>query len=451
MEKKVTENKHLFTNKFLVLLILPLIVEQLLAVTVGFVDTLMISTVGEYAISGVALVDNINRLVIMVLSAFATGGVVIASQYLGRGDKESGRTSTGQLITLMLITTLILTLLFILFPRPILRTIFGSVDDQVLDAAVTYLVVTSFSYPFLAVYNSGAAIFRSFGNSSVSMRISLIMNIANVALNALFVFHMKLGVAGVGMATLFSRILCCLIMVRYMLSEKNELRVTSLQAFIPRRKHIIRILKIGIPSGVENGMFQIGKLMVVGMVATIGTGAIAANSVAYQIIDYPNLAATSIGMALITVVGQCMGAGNVPEAKYQIRKLMGAAYICDWISKGLLFIFTPQIVGWFSLTPDAAADAVLVLRAFSVAAILIWPLSFTIPNALRAAGDVRYTMTVSLVSMWICRIAASYLLVFHFRLGVLGVWIGMFIDWYVRGISFLLRYVSGRWNRHKVI
>ncbi len=451
MKKKTEQINHIFTNHFLVMLILPLIMEQLLAVSVGFVDTLMISTVGEYAISGVALVDNINRLVIMVLSAFATGGVVVASQYLGREDKESGRICTGQLITLMLITTLVLTLIFLLFPRVILRTIFGNVEEEVLNAAVTYLLVTSISYPFLAVYNSGAAIFRSFGNSSVSMRISIVMNIANVGLNALFVFYMHLGVLGVGLATLCSRVLCCLIMVKYLASDKNQLRVSGIRAFIPRKSYISRILRIGVPSGVENGMFQIGKLMVVGMVATLGTSAIAANSVAYQIIDFPNLAATSIGMSLITVVGQCMGAGNLPEAKYQTRKLMKAAYVCDWISKGLLFLFAPQIVGWFSLSAEAAADAVLVLRAFFLAAIPVWPLSFTLPNALRAAGDVRYTMTVSLISMWVCRIAASYLMIFHFHMGLLGVWVGMFIDWYVRGVSYLLRYLSGKWNNHKVI
>ncbi len=283
------------------------------------------------------------------------------------------------------------------------------------------------------------------------MKISLVMNLANVGLNLLFVFHLGLGVMGVGLATLLSRVLCCMIMVLYLRSDENQLRITGLHAFVPRRRYIVRILKIGVPSGVENGMFQIGKLMVVGMVATVGTGAIAANSVAYQIIDFPNLAAIAVGMSLITVVGQCMGAGNIPEAKYQIKKLMVCAYLVDWFSKGMLFIFAPQIVGWFSLSADAAADTVQVLRAFSIAAIPVWPLSFTLPNALRAAGDVRYTMTVSLLSMWVCRIAVSYLLVFHFHMGVLGVWIGMFVDWYVRGCSYLLRYLSGRWMRHKVI
>lgn len=440
-----------FDNKYLMRLVIPLIFEQLLAVSVGFVDTLMISTVGEHAISGVALVDNINRLVIQILAAFATGGVVVVSQYIGRGSKEESKICTGQLISLMLFSTVILTAIFIIFPEKLLGLIFGTVDIAVMDAAVIYLVITSVSYPFLAIYNSGAAIFRSFGNSAVSMKISIVMNVANVAFNALFVFGMKLGVKGVGLATLFSRVIACLIMVIYLLSDKNELRVSNAIHFIPKGVYISKILRIGIPSGIENGMFQIGKLMVVSMVATLGTSAIAANSIAYQIIDFPNLPASAIGIALITIVGQCIGAGDIDVAKYQIKKLMKYAYVSDWICKGILFIFAPVFVGWFSLSIEAANSAVVVLRAFFIAAIVIWPLSFTMPNALRAAGDVKYTMIVSILSMWICRIIASYVLVFYLNVGLIGVWIGMFVDWYVRGIFYGIRYLSNKWIGYKVI
>ena len=451
VSKKMSQKEIVFDRKFLVKLIIPLILEQLLAVSVGFVDTLMISTVGEFAISGVALVDNLNRLVIQVLAAFSTGGVVIASQYLGRGNKEDCRICTGQLMSLMLVSTLVLASAFILFPRAILKAIFGSVEPEVMNAAVTYLVITSCSYPFLAIYNAGAAIFRSFGNSSVSMRISFIMNIANVSFNALFVFGMNLGVLGVGLATFLSRVISCGIMIFYLRSDDNKLKVSGIRDFIPRGSYISRILKIGVPSGIENGMFQIGKLTVVGMVATLGTSAIAANSVAFQVVDFPNIPASSIGIALVTIVGQCMGAGKVEEAKKQIRRLVMCAYACVWFFDGLMFLFAPQIVGWFSLSDEAAQSAIAVLRAFYFAAILIWPLSFTMPHPLRASGDVKLTMTVSIISMWTCRIAVSYVLVFYCNMGLLGVWMGMFIDWYARGICYLIRYLSGKWIGHKVI
>lgn len=440
-----------FDNRYLKSLILPLMLEQLLAVSVGFVDTLMVSTVGEAALSGVALVDNINRLVIMVFSAFATGGIVIVSQYYGRGEKERSRLSCGQLITLMEIFSIIILVVFVLFARPMLRAVFGRVDDDVMDAAVIYLMLTSVSYPFLAVYNSGAAIFRSFGNSKISMKISFVMNLINVVFNAVLVFIFNMGVAGVGLATLISRIFAAAVMWGFMNSDRNLLRIQGMREYMPKAEYITRILKIGVPSGIENGMFQIGKLLVVSMVATLGTSAIAANSVAYQIIDFPNIPGVSIGLALVTISGQCMGAGDVDAARYYTRKLVKTAYICDWLCKGMLFIFAPFIVGWFSLSDAAATEAVSVLRAFFIAAVLIWPLSFTLPNSLRAAGDVRYTMCVSIISMWVCRIAASYLFVFVFNMGLMGVWLGMFVDWYVRGICYLLRFISHRWEKIKVI
>ncbi|MCR5776124.1 MAG: MATE family efflux transporter [Lachnospiraceae bacterium] len=443
--------KQKFDNRFLLKLVIPLVFEQLLAVSVGFVDTLMISTVGEYAISGVALVDNINRLVIQVLAAFATGGVVVVSQFIGKGSKEESRICTGQLISLMLIFTIILTVIFILFPSWILGAVFPGVEDEVMKAAIVYLVVTAYSYPFLAFYNSGAAIFRSFGNSSVSMIISIVMNAVNVVFNAIFVFGMKMGVMGVAMATLISRVAASILMFIFMSSDKNELKGNTFRDFLPKGRYILRILRIAIPSGIENGMFQVGKLLVVGMVATLGTSAIAANSVAYQIIDFPNLPASSIGIALITIVGQCIGSGDIDTAKRQITKLLKYAYISDWMSKGLLFIFAPVIVRWFSLTQQTSDIVIIVLRAFFIASIIIWPLSFTLPNALRAAGDVKYTIAVSIVSMWLCRIGASYILVNYLSMGLMGVWLGMFIDWYVRGISYGIRYLSRKWLDHSVV
>lgn len=448
---EIIDRNMKFDNRYLKSLIFPLMLEQLLAVSVGFVDTLMVSTVGEAALSGVALVDNINRLVIMVFSAFATGGIVIVSQYYGRGEKEHSRLSCGQLITLMEAFSLIILAAFLLFARPMLSAVFGKVADDVMDAAVIYLVLTSISYPFLAVYNSGAAIFRSFGNSKISMKISFVMNLINVLFNAIFVFIFNMGVAGVGLATLISRVFAAVVMWCFMNSDRNMLRIQSVREYMPKMEYISRILKIGVPSGIENGMFQIGKLLVVSMVATLGTSAIAANSVAYQIIDFPNIPGVSIGLALVTISGQCMGAGDVSAARYYTKKLIKTAYICDWICKGLLFISAPFIVGWFSLSDVAAAEAVKVLRAFFIAAIVIWPLSFTLPNSLRAAGDVRYTMCVSIASMWICRIAASYLFVFTFNMGLMGVWLGMFVDWYVRGVCYILRFIGHRWEKIKVI
>lgn len=450
MENKV-EDQPLFSSADLRKLIAPLILEQLFAVSVGMVDTLMVSTVGEAAVSGVALVDNINRLVIAILSAFATGGVVVCSQYFGAGNKKKANEVCAQLETFMFVSMLVILLFLVTCARPVLHLLFGSVTEEVMDYAVTYLVVTAYSYPFLAIYNAGAAIFRAIGNSRISMNISLIMNVLNVIGNALFVFVFGWGVAGVALSTLLSRVAACVLM-QYRLSRPDHALAQKVIPFTRMRWQVLKkILYIGIPSGIENGMFQIGKLAVVSMVATLGTQAIAANAVGYQIIDFPNIPGTAIGLALVTVVGQCVGAGKTDQAVHYTKKMTFLAYVGDWCCKITLFFICPYIVAWFHLTAEASETAVTILRLFSLAALPVWPLSFTLPNALRGAGDIKFTMTVSLVSMWVCRILVSYVLIFYTSLGVIGVWIGMFTDWYVRGIFYTARFASGKWKSKAVI
>jgi Na+-driven multidrug efflux pump len=229
------------------------------------------------------------------------------------------------------------------------------------------------------------------------------------------------------------------------MSERNTLRITNTRQYIPDGKFIGKILRIGVPSGIENGMFQIGKLMVVSMVATLGTNAIAANSIAYQIIDFPSIPGTAIGLALVVIVGQDIGADNKELAIKDTKRLVKLAYIGDWLCKITLFLIAPFVVSVFSLSAAATSTAILILRCFCAASIPVWPASFTLPNALRGAGDVKYTMIVSVVSMWLCRIVVSYVLCIKCGMGVLGVWIGMFSDWYVRALFYTIRFWSKKW------
>ncbi len=432
-------------------LIIPLIFEQLLAVSVGMVDTFMVSTVGEVAVSGVALVDNINRLVIQILSAFAAGGIVVSSQYYGGSHIERAKKNSAQLETLMTIVATVSGILCAVFSRQILGAIFGAVDADVMEAANTYMVITALSYPFLGLYNANAAVFRSFGNSKISIYISVIMNLVNIGFNALFVFGFHMGVAGIGYATLLSRVAAGILMKLIALTKKNVLKTSAIKDYLPKAEYIGKILKIGIPGGIENGMFQIGKLLVVSMIAGLGTNAIAANSIAYQVIDFPNIPGVAIGLALVTVIGNDVGAGDIKRAKKDTKKLLRYAYIGDWCCKITLFVLAPAIVSVFSLSKEATDICVMVLRCFSVASLPVWPLSFTMPSALRGAGDAAYTMIVGIFSMWLGRIVISYILIFHFELGVLGVWIGMFADWYIRGICYTARFLSGKWQQKKVV
>ena len=432
-------------------LLLPLIFEQLLAVSVGMVDTFMVSTVGQVAVSGVALVDNINRLIIQVMSAFAAGGIVVTSQYMGSKNYKLSEKSCAQLEMLMNVFSVATMFVCIFFGRFILGCLFGKINQDVMEAAHIYLVVSGISFVFLGIYNAGAAILRCQEDTKTSMIVSLVMNIINVIFNAVFVFGLHMGVLGVALATLISRAVAGMIMKLLLLSKRNSLRITEMQMYKPSGSLIKKILTIGIPSGIENGMFQIGKLLVVSMVATLGTDAIAANSIAYQIIDFPNIPGVSIGLALVVIVGQDIGAGDKELAIKDSKRLLKLAYIGDWSCKILLFMIAPWLVSVFSLSVTATGIAVTVLRCFAVAALPVWPLSFTLPNALRGAGDAKFTMFVSILSMWLCRIVVSYILVMWCDFGVLGVWIGMFADWYIRGISYSLRFLSKKWLTKKVI
>lgn len=432
-------------------LIGPLLLEQLFAVSVGIADTLMVSRVGEAAVSGVALVDSINLLIIQVMAAFAAGGIVVISQYLGDQNEQMVQRCCAHLEMIMLAFSGAVMLIFIVGRRAILGALFGQIEDAVMQAATTYMLLTGISLVFWGIYSAGAAILRCHEDTKTSMQVSLVMNLMNVSLNALFVFVFHLGVFGVAAATLLSRATAGIVMKCILMSSKNALRITKKGMYRPSFKVLRSILAMGIPSGIENGMFHVGKIAVASMVATLGTAAIAANSIAYQIIEFPNIWGNAMGLALVVIIGQDIGAREKEQAVSDTKEMLKYTYIGDWTSKLILFLLAPFVVGLFSLSSQASSIAVLVLRCFCIAAIPVWPLSFTMPSALRGAGDVRYTMIISVISMWLGRVALCYLLVMHFKLGILGVWFGMFADWYIRGTGYTLRFKSGKWLEKRAV
>lgn len=441
----------MFSNKDIKKLIIPLIFEQLLAVSIGFVDTFMVSTIGETAVSGVSLVDNISTLLIQILSALATGGAVVCSQYIGSGQENMAKRSAGQLLFIMAVISSTLSVIALFGNHGIIRFIFGKIEQEVFDNASTYFYVTALSYPFLGVYNAGAALFRSIGNSKISMKTSLVMNVVNIAGNALFIFCFNWGVFGVAFATLLSRIFACIVIMALLFKADSAIRMGSIKDLVPKGFIIKKILAIGLPSGLENGMFQIGKLSVSSLTSSFGTAAIAANSVASNITSFANIPGNAIGMSMITIIGQCIGAEKPDEAKRYGKKLLRFAYFGIIATNVLLVIIVRPLVGIFNLSAEATDTAVMLLYCFAAVAVFIWPLSFTLPNTLRAAGDAKYTMTISIISMWTFRVGSSYLLGGYLGLGVLGVWIGMFIDWGFRSLLFVIRFRGRKWLSKKLI
>ena len=441
----------MFTRRQLVTLIWPLLLEQFLSVSMGMADTLMVSGVGEAAVSSVSLVDSLNILILQILAALASGGAVVASQYLGRQDADNARRSAAQLYSVVGIATGAAMVVCIVLSRVILRGVFGSIDEDVMAFSQIYFIISAVSYPFMGLYSAGAALFRAQGNSKVSMRASLVMNVINIGGNALLIYGFGLGVLGAALATLFGRVVAAVWVLVQQQQMENPLRVSEPADLLPRRELVGRILAIGVPSGLENGMFQIGKLCVSSLTSTLGTAAIAANAVAGSVSTMANIPGNTMSLAMIPVVGRCLGAGDKKQAKHYAVLLLGIAAAGLFVTNAVLFFVIPTVAVWFSLSAEALAMCVTVVRWFSVFSVFFWAGSFTLPNALRSGGDAKFTMLVSIVSMWTFRVVLSYFFVLQLHMGLTGVWFGMFIDWICRCLCFGIRFIRGKWMEHEVI
>lgn len=443
--KRSLPSGYLFDNRDLRRLIVPLIIEQILAVTVGMVDTMMVSSVGEAATSGVSLVDMINTLLINVFAAVSTGGAVVTSQYLGQKNQKKACESAVQLLLVSGIFAVLIMAAAIGFRHGILHLLYGRIEAGVMRNALIYLVISAVSYPFLAIYNSCAALFRSMGNSQISMQVSIVMNVINVAGDALLIFGFHMGTAGAAFASLIARMTACVILVWRLYNPKLEIHLKG-ERLCWNRVLVRRILHIGIPGGVENSIFQLGRVLVVGMIALFGTTQIAANAVANNLDALGVLPAQAMNLAMITVIGQCVGAGNYEQTEYYVKKLMKLTYLVNACGCILVLAAMPLILQLYGLSRETLTLAAILAWIHDGFAIVFWPAAFTLTNALRAADDVKYPMCVSIISMIAVRMGAGYVLAVYYGQGAIGIWTAMVLDWIVRVVFIAARYRSGKWK-----
>lgn len=440
-------NNRLFSRNDLVRLIIPLIVDQFLQVAVGLSDSIMVARVGEAAVSGVSLVDTVMLLIINIFTALATGGAVIAGQYLGRKDPKIGCEATAQLFNFTFLFSIFIMILGYLGQNVILYHVFGKIEPEVMKDSRTYLLIVLSSIPMIAMYNAGAAIFRAMGNSNIAMKTSLLMNSINVFGNALLIFGFHRGVEGVAIPTVVSRGVACVVILILLNNQEHELHILHPYPFKIKWNVLKKILYIGIPNGLENSMFQLGKIAVLSLVSGLGTASLAANAVGNNIANFAILPGMSFGFALLTVCAQCVGAGDFEQVKYYTKHMMRVEYLCLIASNLIVILALPFILSVYNLSDEAAQYANDIILYHAACVVTIWPLSFTLPNTLRAAADVKITMVLSIISMWVFRFGFSYLLTMVFHMGIFGVWVAMTIDWLVRGIFFVCRYKSGRWQK----
>ena len=434
-------------------LLIPVVLEQLLNSIMGTADTMMVSNVGSAAISAVSLVDSINVLVIQAFSALAAGGAIVCAQYIGQKNKEKANESARQVLFIITAISVAVSLICLVFQKPLLRLIFGSVEPAVMRASEIYFFYTALSFPFIAAYDSAASIFRAQDNTKGPMIISMISNVMNIAGNAVMIWGFHMGVAGAALSTLISRIFCAVVVIIQLRKEKEgqEIVVRDYFEIRPDWSMIRRILGLGIPSGIENSMFQLGKLAIQSTVSTLGTTAIAAQAMTNILENLNGIAAIGVGVGLMTIVGQCLGAGRQDEAIYYIKKLCVIAEVIIIISCLGVFALTKPITILGGMEKESADMCFHMVMWITIVKPLVWIMAFIPGYGLRAAGDVKFSMIVSCCTMWACRFCLCVFLIRVMGFGPMGVWIGMFADWTLRGIIFTWRFHSRKWLQHKVI
>ncbi|MBT2734767.1 MATE family efflux transporter [Bacillus sp. ISL-7] len=441
----------LFTNRDLFIIFVPLIIEQGLEYLVGLADSIMVAHVSESAVSGVSLVDFVMALLISLFAALATGGAVIAGQYMGRKQMEESREAANQLVWFAGAVSIIIMLIIYLIKPLILNGLFGEISDEVRTSANTYLMFTAISIPFLALYNAGAAIFRTMGNAKLPMFVMLAMNIAHALGNAILIYGFHFGVEGVAIPTLLSRVAAAAIIITLAFNKKQQLYIKKSLKHKFNWSMIKKILGIGVPYGLENGLFYFGRIVVLSLVSTFGTAAIAANAVGGTIVMFEVLPGMAIGLGLTVIIARCVGAGDYEQAKYFTKKIMGIVYAAQVISCALVLALLPSILNVYGLSETARSLTTQIVWWHAAFEVIIWPLAYTLPVSFRASGDAKFPMYVGILSMFFCRIALAYLFSIYFHMGMFGTWVAMFIDWIVKAMIFVQRYISEKWTKLRAI
>lgn len=445
------KEKMLFSNESLKKMIVPLFMEQLLVLLVGIADTLIVSYVGETAVSGVSLVNQFNTIFIYLFTALASGGAVVISQYIGRQEKDHAGEAASQLLLFSTLFSVFIAVLVLIGNKSMLNLLFGKVDKPVMDACITYLKISAYSYPALAVYNAGAAVYRSMGKTNVTMYLSVISNIINVVGNIIGVFILNAGVAGVAWPSFIARMFSAIIITILCFRKKNEVVYRRKWIFSWNSRLMRSVLNVAIPNGMENGIFQLVKVALSSIVALFGTYQIAANGVAQSIWSLAALAGVAMGPVFITVIGQCMGNGNIEGAEYYLKKLTKITLLISVAWNFLIFILTPVFLRFYSLSSETRQLVIWLVLIHNVFNAVVYPYSGALSNGLRAAGDVKFTMYVSILSTIAVRLFLSWLLGIVLQMGVIGIALAMVCDWIIRAILFIWRERSGKWKTFQVI
>lgn len=441
----------MFSNKDLRNLIIPLFIEQFLLMFVGIADTFAVSFSGDADISGVSLVTSFNTVLIFLFTALSSGGAVIISQYIGGKNKKAASRSAGQLLMISTVISMIMAALILVFRTQLLRLLFGKIEADVMAACESYLWITTLSLPFLAIYDAGAALCRSIGKTNVTMNVSVIANVINVIGNCIGVFVLKTGAAGVAWPSLISRVFSAAVITFFCFRKKNSVRYQMWDVFAWDGSFLRKVMGIVLPNGVENGVHQLVKVALSSMVALFGTYQIAANGLAQSIWSLASVMGLAMAPVYTTVIGQCMGAADIDAANFYFKKLNKITLLLSVLWNALVFAVTPLIVRCSAISPEAKELVIWLVLINNIFNGLAYPFAGSLGNGLRAAGDVKFTMIVSITLTIAARLFFSTLFGLWLGWGVIGVAVGMSLDLVLRGAIFIRRLKSQKWTRFRLI
>lgn len=447
----LSEKRQLFTNQQLKILVLPILIEQFLMMVVGLADTMMVSYAGEAAVSGVSLVNQINAIFLSLFAALSAGGAVITSQYIGRKDRDNAVLSASQLIMLSFMISIFFVGILLVFDTQILNLLFGQVEVDVMAACKSYLFITALSFPAIAVYNACSAILRSVSDTKTTMQVSMIMNIINIIGNYIGIFILKAGVPGVAIPSLISRVVAAIILLAVCANKDRVVYYQFRELLIYDAKMVKRIVGIALPNGIETGLLNLSKVALSSIVAMFGTIQIAANGIGQSFWSISALFSLAMGPAFITVIGQCMGAGDVEAADYYFKKLNRIAYVGGFVWNAAFTALIPLMLTFFNLSVETTKLVIILCLIHNFFNFMLHPSAFALSSGLRAAGDVRYTMYISILATFVVRVILSIILGVWMNLGVIGVTLAMCLDWIFRAFFIEKRYRSGKWQTFEVI
>ncbi len=441
----------MFSNKALRNLVVPLFVDQLLLIVVTFLSSLMIAQAGANALSGVSLVDMMNTFLFFVFTALASGGSVVISQFIGSNNNDMAEHSAAQLFSFNIVISISISIVLIIFRGPIINLLFGQAELDVINTASLYFFLSVFSYPFFSLYQSGNAIFRAIGKTKIPMASSILMNFMTFFGNALSIYVFNAGVFGFGISAIFGRFLASMLVFVLALRGSDDFRIQVKHIFEFHKDIIKKIISIAVPNGVENGVLSFGRLLLASLLAGFGTTQIAANGVVNSLVPIAVSFGLAMNYVMVTVVGQVVGAGDYDQARFYIKKLLKWTYIVNGILILIHTLSLPFILDLYNLSDEISTIAYRLILLHNIAALTLWPLAMVVPNALRAAGDAKFTMYVSIIAMVVFRIGTTYILSIGFGLGVYGIWIAMIVDWLSRVAFNLYRYYSNKWTQFRLV